>query len=356
MLLSVIIPVYNCKEFVCAAIDSILKHQLNDLQIICVDDGSTDGSDLLLDSIAQKNEGIHVIHQRNSGVSVARNTGIDYVITHSQSKYIAFLDADDAWCMGNIFTPELLEVLYADASPDIYAFSSYVSNQSMSAYAIYGEYENAEYHDIYAQPTPNNGTLKGHFAALLYKTNMLAKENIRFCCGAKFSEDTAFAYHALCASSYTITTHTFLYIYRRNPFSATHNNFDYKKYFTYPLIAWETMLTELREKNNDHWLKAISGCEENIAWMYLEAAGHLCECGMTQCELEKFLNDPKYIVYFKKEGTWAKNTFDDINRNCAGFVRKHRKNRFKTYLINKLRKFYPAVWLYEKLHYTIKHN
>ena len=91
-LLSVIVPVYNSREYLNNCIESILLQTYTNLEIICVDDGSSDGSERLLDSISERDERIKVIHQTNAGVSAARNRGID----EATGQYIGFVDSDDA--------------------------------------------------------------------------------------------------------------------------------------------------------------------------------------------------------------------------------------------------------------------
>jgi len=88
--ISVIIPVYNRPAFVQEAIQSVLDQSWSNIEIIVVNDGSTDDTPLVLESFGDK---IRIIHQENKGVSAARNTGIN----HSESKWIAFLDSDDIW-------------------------------------------------------------------------------------------------------------------------------------------------------------------------------------------------------------------------------------------------------------------
>lgn len=92
MKISVIVPVYNCKQYLPACLDSILSQTYTDLEIILVDDGSSDGSSDICDSYAVKDQRINVVHQKNQGVSVARNTGIDI----AQGELIAFVDSDDS--------------------------------------------------------------------------------------------------------------------------------------------------------------------------------------------------------------------------------------------------------------------
>ena len=91
-LISIIIPVYNAEKTLERCIDSALAQSFRDYEIILVDDGSKDGSDKLCDRYAALDSRICVIHQVNSGVSVARNVGIE----HACGTYVLFLDSDDA--------------------------------------------------------------------------------------------------------------------------------------------------------------------------------------------------------------------------------------------------------------------
>ncbi|MDD3212454.1 MAG: glycosyltransferase family 2 protein [Eubacteriales bacterium] len=101
-LISVIIPVYQVKPYLPDCVDSVQKQTYAPLEIILVDDGSTDGGGALCDTYAQTDSRIRVIHQKNGGLSAARNTGIDA----ARGEYISFIDSDD--CVA----PELLEALY----------------------------------------------------------------------------------------------------------------------------------------------------------------------------------------------------------------------------------------------------
>jgi len=91
MIISVVIPVYNCEMFLAQSIDSILAQTYNPIEIIVIDDGSTDGSG----AVAKSFEDFQVkyFYQPNSGIGAARNMGIKI----SKGKFLAFLDADDLW-------------------------------------------------------------------------------------------------------------------------------------------------------------------------------------------------------------------------------------------------------------------
>lgn len=102
---SVIIPVYNAKEYLCQCLDSVIAQTLRNIEIICVDDGSTDGSTDILHEYAKKDGRLCVIEQKNSGAAVARNAGIRV----AKGKYLSILDSDD------FFAPNMLEAAVESA-------------------------------------------------------------------------------------------------------------------------------------------------------------------------------------------------------------------------------------------------
>ena len=91
MMLSVIVPVYNVQKYLDQCVESILKQTYTDFEVILVNDGSTDNSGKMCDDWAQKDDRIKVVHQKNQGLSGARNTGIDT----SEGEYLVFVDSDD---------------------------------------------------------------------------------------------------------------------------------------------------------------------------------------------------------------------------------------------------------------------
>ena len=88
---SIIVPVYNAERHLERCVDSILSQEFQDVELILVDDGSTDGSPALCDAYAGRDSRVRAIHRENGGVSVARNAGIDV----ARGEYLQFLDADD---------------------------------------------------------------------------------------------------------------------------------------------------------------------------------------------------------------------------------------------------------------------
>lgn len=105
---SVIIPVYNTEENIEQCVRSVMAQTLRNIEIICVDDGSTDGSQAILERLAAQDPRITLIRQENAGAGAARNNGL----ARAKGQYLSFLDADD------FFEPDMLEAAYDKASED----------------------------------------------------------------------------------------------------------------------------------------------------------------------------------------------------------------------------------------------
>lgn len=89
--ISVIVPVYNVEKFLAQCLESLVQQTYKNLEIIIVDDGTSDGSDKIYKTYAEKDNRIKIIKQKNAGVSVARNTGL----AAATGQYVHFIDSDD---------------------------------------------------------------------------------------------------------------------------------------------------------------------------------------------------------------------------------------------------------------------
>ncbi|MDE5558714.1 MAG: glycosyltransferase [Ruminococcus sp.] len=105
VLISVIVPIYNVEQYVCSCVESICLQTYSNLEVILVDDGSTDKSGEICDELANKDSRIKVIHKKNGGLSDARNAGI----RAAMGEYIAFVDGDDR------IHPQTYEILVKNA-------------------------------------------------------------------------------------------------------------------------------------------------------------------------------------------------------------------------------------------------
>lgn len=126
--ISVIIPVYNSEKYLAECLNSLLNQTYTAFEIICVDDGSTDGSYRILQEYAKMDQRIFVYTQKNQYAGIARNTGMK----HARGKYLLFLDSDDFFC------EDMLEKIVKKAeenNAEIVVFDAYrFNNQSKQVY------------------------------------------------------------------------------------------------------------------------------------------------------------------------------------------------------------------------------
>lgn len=107
-MVSIIVPVYNTEKYLRQCVESVLTQTYSDWELILVDDGSFDGSEIICDEYARSDSRIRAIHRPNGGLSVARNTGLDY----AQGEWLSFLDSDD------LLHPQFLETLLTAKDPE----------------------------------------------------------------------------------------------------------------------------------------------------------------------------------------------------------------------------------------------
>lgn len=109
-IISIIVPVYNAEEYLCKCVDSLLSQAFGHVEIILVDDGSTDKSGKICDEYAARSSRVRAIHTENRGVSAARNRGLDEAV----GTYISFVDSDD-WVEVEMYTTLLRSIVVSKA-------------------------------------------------------------------------------------------------------------------------------------------------------------------------------------------------------------------------------------------------
>ena len=211
-LVSIIIPVYNVAPFLTEALDSAFNQTYDNLEIMIVDDGSTDGSGSICDAYAEKDSRIVVIHQHHQGLSVARNAGLDMM----SGEYVAFLDSDDAFHPD--FIRRMLTVMLRE-NPDIVVcrYKIYKTGRRMNpdtkknTYppAKQGKYDRAGALSFLADEIMNRTVWNK-----LYKRRLWSCT--RFPGGHNFEDiDTTYRIFDKCRSVYIVQDP--LYLYRNRP-------------------------------------------------------------------------------------------------------------------------------------------
>lgn len=192
---SVIVTVYNLEMYIRQCIDSIVNQTLEDIEIICVDDGSTDKSLEILKEYENNDSRIRVVTQENAGAGAARNKGMSL----ASGKYLSFLDGDD------FFEPDMLEKAYKLAEADEADFVVYKSNQYHTESETYTfpswvvrEAELPPYHPFsFRQVTTNVfKVFVGWAWDKLYRKEFIDKYNLKFQ-EQRTSNDMYFVFAAL---------------------------------------------------------------------------------------------------------------------------------------------------------------
>ncbi len=213
-LISVIVPVYNTEEYLRKCLDSIVGQTYSNLEIILVDDGSTDQSGLICDEYSVMDSRIRVIHQENKGLGEARNAGID-VVTGS---LMAFVDSDD-WIEPDTY--EFMEACMAQYSCDIVICGRKVVDETGVLF-----YEMCLDEGVLVQPGEEvvrrfllNANLNMAAWDKLYKTELF--DDIHYPSGHLMSEDYIPAYRVLSRTKSVFLSGRPLYNYNKRKGSIT---------------------------------------------------------------------------------------------------------------------------------------
>ena len=212
--ISVVVPVFNVDQYLRQCIDSVLNQKLNDSEIILVDDGSTDQSGSICDEYQRKWDNIIVIHQKNGGLSKARNTGI----LASSGQYIIFLDSDD-WWNPNLNIAEIITTALDHTDAEMYQFSS------IDYYEGKGLYLRKEHHllsgvrtdsiEHYYQDLLKNGNIEVSAATKILSKEFLLRNDLFFKPGIK-GEDNEWIIRVLRHLQTVAIIDEPIYIYRRD--------------------------------------------------------------------------------------------------------------------------------------------
>lgn len=210
---SIIIPVYNAQQYLSALLEGLVRQSYPFLEIICVDDGSSDGSYALCCEAAERDHRITVVRQKNGGVSAARNTGLEKASGH----YIMFVDADDS-------LPETAveDLISAAEGADLVVGNLTVHHadgikvrKNRLPYGRYTDIHKNEKQilmDYVFQPQ-NRPHLSSSIYTNLYRRALIEQHHMRFDSRLKYGEDSLFVcvYLAQCRVLVTVDKEVYTY-------------------------------------------------------------------------------------------------------------------------------------------------
>nr|WP_263325072.1 glycosyltransferase family 2 protein [Neobacillus sp. Marseille-Q6967] len=190
-LLSIIIPVFNAKNYLKRCVESVLNQSFKDFELILVNDGSTDGSSEICDFYSECDERIQVHHLRNGGPSRARNHGME----QAKGKYITFIDADDY--VNNYFSNTANKVSLNDYDLIVVPFSIVNTNEKPIQFYQYKEksFSKNEKKEEFLRVIWLGEPLFGSCWNKWYKKSIICKNNLRFNNDFYIAEDYLFNLH-----------------------------------------------------------------------------------------------------------------------------------------------------------------
>lgn len=212
LFISVIIPCYNVEQYVSACVESIIADKRIDIELILVDDGSSDSTGEICDAYSSKDKRIKVIHQQNGGVSSARNAGLSI----ASGEWIWFVDSDDTIAMGSF---DVLKRIVASTKCDTIFFGLYDLRGT--------ELKISSYNPTSILHCNKNTLLINFFCycnpTMLFSRSIIEDHHIRFSLGIRMAEDLEFQYKYLIHCNAPICIDNVLYIYNHHEGSAMNN-------------------------------------------------------------------------------------------------------------------------------------
>lgn len=205
---SVIVPVYNCEEYIGTTLDSIINQDFKNFEVIVIDDGSTDKSlEIINEKLSKSLISYQIIHQENSGVSSARNAGI----SKATGKYLVFIDGDD-YVTGN----HLSELYNGKSDFSLVQFIKKDGDRLSTPYHFSKEFMSCE--DFIKKEL--NMEMPFTFCQLMYKTSIIKDNGIKFNPDLVYGEDIDFALRALIYGDEVTISNEATYYYLQHPQSA----------------------------------------------------------------------------------------------------------------------------------------
>ena len=365
IVVSLLMPIYNVESYLREALDSAVGQNLRDIEIICIDDGSTDHSATILDEYAANDSRVHVIHQVNGGYGKAMNTGL----TMARGKYVAILEPDDfldCHMLSDLYL--IAEQYQLDFVKSDFSFvEGEAGDYQVTPTRVY--WQDSMYDKVLSRPEQLE-LFKGYLAfwACLYRRSFLEKYKIRFneTPGASY-QDTGFWFQTMVLARRVYLHEHAYYHYRQDNLGASmlskkkvyciteEYDFIYKKLQEHGLIAayWPQYIALRFIGHRDALLRIADRYKREFTvhiardFGRLQADGRLDMSfmdGTDQEMLERILEDPvrfyqemadvpRYIhekvqpykdFYIYGAGSRGKKIFDYLDErdeaNCRGFL------------------------------------
>ncbi|HBW13335.1 MAG TPA: hypothetical protein DEF30_05905 [Proteiniclasticum sp.] len=285
-IITVIVPVYNVEKYLGRCMNSILNQSFKDLEVILINDGSTDGSGELCNEYASQYNNVRVFHKNNGGLSSARNLGLN----HANSPYISFIDSDD-WIAKDTYEYMMKLMLTYDAeivSTRYLIKKDEIMDQRPTSNAKIEVLENEDALKFYMQMGISNSVNDYSVCTKLYKKDLF--NDICFPIG-QYYEDVVTNFKLIKKAKKYIYSDKVCYYYFQENTSITRNKFSSKD-FDMEKIGLQ-LIAESKELNN---LALVRLAEEKLARNYMSMLYKACKYG-----IDNSLDDKKVFKLLQKK-------------------------------------------------------
>lgn len=262
---SIVVPVYNVEEFLPECLDSLIGQTYKNIEIICVDDGSTDGSSAILKEYAKKDKRIIVVKKKNGGLSSARNAGLN----KCKGDYVMFCDSDDA------FAPTMCEKMVGALERSDCDFAASMAKVVYSSHEDLKESDDDYYTLKYAgRVYLREDVIRNVDVSVwnkIFKRSIIEENKIRFPDGLN-NEDYYFFNSYVCYSYTAFFVFERLYLYRRRDGSIMSDIFKSNKCSMDQLIIFGSLLKRYADSGfivkhkNLFWRQWLDSYHFSIEW------------------------------------------------------------------------------------------
>ena len=309
---SVIIPVYNTAPYLRRCLDSVCKQTLQNIEIICINDGSTDNSAEILQQYEEKDSRVCVITQENKGIAVARNIGLQY----ARGQYIGFVDSDD-WIEPNMFA-----LAYNTAQRehvDIVAWG--YSLDLMTGQKAIKKEEQKGFHDTEQVVCAilSEGSYRDFLWNKLFSKNFILEKRLKFDETLAVMEDRYFVFEAALAGGTLFYVPEITYHYRRDIGSSYRLNDKSESMFTVSSRLVEELENTqyvIATKYAKAWYSysvgalylyyALQGCKEKMQFYNMKRKCYIKEYLQIHCKYPAKILRGLLIAYMPKVAIWLK--------------------------------------------------
>lgn len=293
-LVSIIVPIYNASSYLSRCIESILVQSCPNIELILVDDGSTDGSGTIADSFAEKDKRVSVLHKPNGGVSQARNMGL----SRAKGEWVSFVDSDDA--INADYVKELLHTATPETDFCLCNFTMTDRNGGGFTYETFCPGKDRE-------ESISNLYRKGWIFSIgiLFRKSLLTDNRLRFPEHINYTEDVWFITRAIYYARRITKTEKSLYFYNAdNQASITHLAHNEKA----EAVRMVSMAETISFLQDNH---CFDDCRKAVYWSILVWKSWIALCpeqygryNDTFIEANKFIWSNPFLSFSMKAMLW----------------------------------------------------